>query len=49
VIAAVAAGTLDRGHYESFINLTREAKLGTLSAGEQRKAARGAKAGKRDR
>ena len=49
VIAAVEAGTLDRGHYESFINLTREAKLGTLSAGEQRKAARGVKSGKRDR
>ncbi len=38
VLAAVKAGTMDRGHYENFIKLTQESKLGTLSAGEQRKA-----------
>jgi ribosome biogenesis GTPase len=37
VLAAVSAGTLDRGHYENFLKLTQESKLSTLSAGEKRK------------
>jgi ribosome biogenesis GTPase len=43
VIAAVKAGTMDRGHYESFIKLTQESKTSTLSAGEKRKAERAKK------
>jgi ribosome biogenesis GTPase len=43
VRAAVSAGTLDRAHYDNFIKLTEESKLGTLSAGEKRKAARAKK------
>jgi ribosome biogenesis GTPase len=46
VIAAVKAGGIDRGHYDNFIKLTQESKLGALSAGEQRKKARGARPGK---
>lgn len=40
VLAAVNAGTLDRGHYENFLKLTREAKLGALSPAEKRKKER---------
>lgn len=37
VLGAVNAGTLDRGHYESFVKLTREAALSALSPAEKRK------------
>jgi ribosome biogenesis GTPase / thiamine phosphate phosphatase len=53
VIAAVTASTVDRGHYENFLKLTREAKLGTLSPAEKRKKERAfgrlAKSAKKDR
>jgi len=37
VLAAVSAGGLDRGRYESFLKLTQESKLSAMSAGEKRK------------
>jgi ribosome biogenesis GTPase len=40
VLAAVSAGTLDRGHYENFVKLTRESKFSTLSPAEKRKKER---------
>src|SRR6185369_12312224 len=36
VRAAVTAGGIDRGHYESFLKLTQESKSG-ITAGEKRK------------
>ena len=53
VLAAVAAGTLDRGQVESFIKLTQESQSSAMSAGEKRKQARAAgrpgKSGKKAR
>jgi ribosome biogenesis GTPase / thiamine phosphate phosphatase len=40
VRAAVTAGTIDRGRYESFLKLTQEAKSPGISAGEKRKQER---------
>jgi ribosome biogenesis GTPase len=40
VRAAVTTGAIDRGHYESFVALTRESKSTAVSSGEQRKKAR---------
>ncbi len=40
VLAAVKAGTMDRGHYDNFIQLTRESKAAAPSPGEKRKRGR---------
>ncbi|GAB2179136.1 ribosome small subunit-dependent GTPase A [Dongia sp. agr-C8] len=53
VLAAVSAGTLDRGHYENFMKLTQESKFSALSPAEKRKKERAfgrlVKSAKKDR
>jgi ribosome biogenesis GTPase len=53
VVAAVNAGTLDRGHYENFVKLTQESKRGALTPAEKKKKERAfgrlSKAAQKDR
>jgi ribosome biogenesis GTPase len=47
VLAAVTSGALDRGHYQSFVQLTRESKSSAMSSGQKRKKERVLKSAKK--